>query len=249
MAKIGSFCFAIVACLAISPVATAEPVLWLDVGAKGAVGGNYLSEPTDGKDSIQGLTLPYEEGAGGIGGGGGLFFDVRVLNQYLGLEVDLLFEGNKNWCSITYNDTVDVDYIYKSTAMRIPILLKGNLTSGMTRVSLGFGPEFVVGLDSETDIEVTEGDVADILLESAKNAFKARTRSDVFLTWDLGLAISVWNLAITLDLRFSYNTTLPKDYEDRVEFSGSQLELDLTTEAAHTLDGRLMAGLAYRFEI
>ncbi|MBN2340433.1 MAG: outer membrane beta-barrel protein [Deltaproteobacteria bacterium] len=230
--------------VALSSTAHAQTV-WLDVGAKGGVGGNYLSPPDDFAFSNV-AAFPFEDGAGGLGGGGGIFADVRFLKQYLGLEVGFLFEGNKNWCSITYNDVVDVDYIYRYSKMRIPILLKGSVVRNKTRVSLGIGPEIQAGLGSSADIEVTDGEqyVSDADVQDLKSAFRTSDRTDVALAFDFGVAIGIAKLALTIDFRLAYNLSMPSAYDERV---GDYTTGTFNTEAASTLDGRILVGLAYGF--
>jgi hypothetical protein len=222
------------------------------LGLKGGFGGNYLSKP----DNTLPGTLPFDGGAGGIGGGGGIYTEFRILWDHLGLEVDFLFDRSKNWCNIEYNGLVDTDWIYHQTALRIPVLLKGALSKGITRASLGIGPEFVVGLAAETDIEVNEGEqyLGPGGTAALRSIYSASTQTDVFLAFDLGLAFLVWNLAITVDLRYAYNLTQPKDYEDRVELDSSldpttnEWQLNqATTAASNSMDLRLMLGISYEF--
>ncbi len=218
----------------------------VSAGAKGAFGGNYLNEPDEG---IPGAELPYESGAGGWGGGGGLYTEFRVLWGFLGLEFDLLFDHAKNWCGIDYNSIVDTEWIYTATSLRMPLLLKGNLEMKAARVGLGIGPEFVIGLKTGTDIQITDGETytnpADVDLWRSR--FHSKKQTDTHLCVNLGIAIKVWKLAITIDLRYSYNLTQPDDYLDRVEYTGPDNATDITTLASHTMDGRFLLGIAYEF--
>ncbi len=218
----------------------------VSAGAKGAFGGNYLNEPDEG---IPGIEAPFESGAGGWGGGGGLYTEFRVLWGFLGLEFDLLFDHAKNWCGIEFNNIVDTEWIYTATSFRMPLLLKGNLEMKTARIGLGIGPEFVVGLKAATDIQVTDGEAytnpADV--ELWRSRFRAKKQTDTHLCVNLGLAIKVWKLAITIDLRYSYNLTQPDDYLDRVEITGPQGAEESTVLANHTMDGRFLLGVAYEF--
>lgn len=205
------------------------------VGAKGAIGGNYLSTPDN---TIPGTVGIFDDGAGGIGGGGGIFGDIRFLKEHLGLEVDILFDGNKTWCNLN-----DADFILKYTSLRIPLLLKGSVLSGITRISAGIGPEFRFGLKADTDVEAPNANAAE--LATVKSMFLSSKRNDVALAWEFALGFMVKRIEITLDLRFSYNLTLPKDYLDRVNLNASRNEMDV--EAGHTVDGRLLLGIGYVF--
>ncbi|MBN2526601.1 MAG: outer membrane beta-barrel protein [Deltaproteobacteria bacterium] len=214
--------------LASGSVQAQTPKVWITAGAKGGVGGNYLSVPDM---LIEADGVPFNDGGGGIGGGGGIFGEVRFLQQHLGFEMDLLLDGNKTWCSIN-----DVDFIMKYTQLRIPLLLKGSLVSGITRVSLGIGPEFRVGLNASTDI-----DPADDVPAIVRDGFKADAVGGVGLAWEFALAFMLSPIEITVDLRFAYNASLEKDFEDRIDRDTR------IYEATHSVDGRIMIGVGYVF--
>ena len=77
-----------------------------------------------------------------------------------------------------------------------------------------------------------------------KALFSSRKRNDVALAWELAFGFLVKQIEITLDLRFTYNLTLPKELEERVHAdnqTGSEVE------AGHTVDGRIMLGVGYVF--
>ena len=234
----------------ISLSASAEPAVWLDVGIKGGAGGNYQSSPENLPAFADYVSLPFDDGAGGVGGGGGLFAEVRFLGQHLGLEVGLLADRSKNWCSITYNDVVEIDYIIRHTALRIPILLQGAFVHGITRIGLGFGPEIIVGLAAAPDLEVTDGDqyVSEADLQSYKDTFSASTRTDVALDWELALAFAIKKVAVTLDLRFAYLLTYPDAFDERVEYTQVGTAYETDVQAGHTIDARILLGVAYTFD-
>ncbi len=206
------FCLAVF--LSFTASASAEPIVWLDVGAKGAIGGQYYTVPDD---NVAGRVAPFYDGAGGIGGGGGMFFEVRALGQHLGLEFDLLFENSKTWCNV--NDT---DYIMRYTTMRIPILLKGNIVQKTTRVGIGLGPEFIPGLSAKAE-----------LVDVAK-------RNDVALAWEFASAFMVKKVAITFDVRFAYHFTFPKSWDERVSNgtyeAGHTIDMHFLLGAAYVFD-------------
>ena len=220
--------------------------VWIDIGVKGAVGGNYLSKPDD---QINGLVTPFYDGAGGIGGGGGLFSELRVLKEHLSLEVDLLLEGNKVWCTITHSGVVDVDYSFNALNMRIPFLIKGNLVKNSTRISLGVGPEFIVGLNASPGVEITDGEeyLTAEDQNSLENAVTAAKRNDVALAWELAMAFAVKKISITVDMRFSYNLTLPNNFDERVDLAADYRSA--AVQAGHTIDGRILLGVAYIFAL
>lgn len=224
---------------------TAPKFFGISAGLKGSIGGNYLTDPANVPPHDSSISLVYEDGAGGLGGGGGLYTEFRILRGHLGLEFDVLFEGNKNWSSIEYSGAVDTDWIYRFNTVRLPLLLEGSLEGETTRVSLGLGPEFVVGTKASTDIEVTDGAqyVEPGTLDQPRNNFKARKQTDTFLCVGLGLAFKVWQLAITLDLRYAYNLTQAKDYMERMSYSDDYQSMNVV--ASSTMDMRLLLGIAY----
>ena len=214
-------------------------------GVKGGFGGNYLTPPDDVPLGLG--DAPLADGAGGFGGGGGIAGEFRALWGHLGLEIDILFDRQKNWASITYNNVVETDWITRATSLRVPILLEGHLDGPMVRASLGIGPEFVVGLAADTDVEVTEGgqyvtagDLADI-----RSRFSARTATDTYLAVALGFAIKVWVLNITIDLRYAYNLTQPDAYLDRAAITADSTGWTIDTVASSTMDGRVLLGVSY----
>ena len=74
---------------------------------------------------------------------------IPFLAEHLGLEIDLIFEHNSMWYDIEYSDASgrvigNLRYKLKFGDVRIPILIKGVLDTGSTRISLGIGPEFVI---------------------------------------------------------------------------------------------------------
>jgi opacity protein-like surface antigen len=214
---------------------SSKPFFGLDAGVKGGVGGNYLSDP----DDVPLGALVYDDGAGGVGGGGGLYAEFRILWGHLGLELDVLFEANKNWSNIEFNNVVKTDWIYRFSTVRVPLLLEGSVENDLVRGSLGIGPEFVVGTKASTDIEVTEGAqyVDEPTMTAARANFRAKEQTDTFLCIGVGLAFKVWRLAISLDIRYAYNAGM--------SFTGTGADTVTTAIASSTMDLRLLLGIAY----
>ena len=229
--------------LAPPPAPSSKPFFGLSAGAKGGVGGNYLSPP----DDAPAWALVYDDGAGGVGGGGGLYAEFRILWGHLGLELDVLFEANKNWSNIEFNNVVKTDWITRFSTVRIPLLLEGSVENDLVRGSLGIGPEFVVDTRASTDIEVTEGAqyVDDATMDAARANFRAVEQTDTFLCLGVGIAFKVWRLAISLDIRYAYNVGQPKEYLDRMSFAGTGADTITTAIASSTMDLRLLLGIAY----
>jgi hypothetical protein len=221
-----------------------EPFFGLDVGVKGGVGGNFLSEPDDPPP----YTAPYDDGAGGVGGGVGGYVEFRALWGHLGLELGVLWNRNKNWCNIEYFNVLETDWITRFDTVRVPLLLEGSVENELVRGSLGIGPEFVVGKGSSTEIEVTDSPAGfdDSDLDAVRSEFRARDQADTFLCLGVGIAFKVWKLAISLDIRYAYNPQQPKAYDDRVQIDPMGNDLyRVTTIASNTMDLRILLGVAY----
>jgi hypothetical protein len=231
---------------------SSKPFFGLDVGVKGGVGGNFLTKPDPppmaGGVYVKGV--PYEDGAGGVGGGGGLYAELRALWGHLGLELDVLFEANKNWCNIDYHfagvaSPLKTNWITRFSTVRVPLLLEGSVENDLMRGSLGIGPEFVVDRKSSTEIEVTDAPTgfSDASLDTLRDDFRARNQTDTFLCIGVGLAFKVWRLAISLDVRYAYNPGQPKDYDSRTH--PDYATPAFSPVASSTMDLRLLLGIAY----
>jgi hypothetical protein len=190
--------------------------------------------------------IPFGDTAGGYGVGGGVFFEARFI-RYIGLEWDVLFEYNNQWYSINYNNgAAELKYSINYVNYRLPFLVKAVIPAGIVRFSIGLGPEFVFSRGSGTDIVATSGQVLN--LEDIKGKFHSEGQNDVYLSVALGFAFKVWRLSIPLNLRYAYNLTQPKKFEDRMQPVLSGVYLDSATlVASETMDLRLMIGLAYDF--
>ena len=231
---------------AAAPAKNADPFFGLDVGVKGGVGGNFLSKPGAPPPD----PAPYNDGAGGLGGGAGLYTEFRALWGHLGLEFDVLFEANKNWCNIEYGNVVKADWITRFKTVRIPLLLEGSVENELMRGSLGIGPEFVIARETSTDIEITEGssDEAQATADQWKSVFSATAKTDTFLCIGVGMAFKVWRLAISLDIRYAYNGSQKKAFDDR---GAAEYDLDNNTYAqvvtvgSSSMDLRILLGIAY----
>lgn len=232
--------------LAEPPSDDERPFFGVSLGGKGTVGGNLWSEP----DGIPAGALIFADTAGGWGGGGGLYTELRALWGYLGLEVDVLFERNSSWHNVTINSVFEADWVLKWTSLRVPILIKAILPTSGVRISLGAGPEIVAGLDAETELVVKRGEdvVSASDIEHQRSLFVTEAQTDTYFTTDLGLAFEVWQLAVTLDLRAGFNLTQPSAHDDRIEytFSGSSTEVErMKIIASNSMDFRLLLGLAW----
>ena len=225
-----------------------KPFFGVSAGVKGGVGGNYLSDP----DHAPAYSAPFDDGAGGVGGGGGIALEFRALWGHLGLELDTLFEGNKNWCNIEWTNNgfrLKTDWIYHYQTVRLPLLLEGSVENSLVRGSLGIGPEFVIGTKTSTDVVITDGSNAqtEALVAAWKDGFDARKQTDTLLCVGVGLAFKVWKLDITLDVRYAYDAGQPKSFDDRERVTTSTQTGygSVSAIASSTMDLRLLLGIAY----
>jgi hypothetical protein len=225
-----------------------EPFFGLNVGAKGLGGADVWTDPANADPGY----LLFADTLAGWGAGGGLYAELRVLWGHLGLEIDLLFERNRIWHEITWNEVLETEWSLEWTSMRLPLLLKGCLESGLIRACLCAGPEFVVGLGADDSVEITsapEGVPQAELdqLEAEYNAFlSTEKQTDTYFDVGLGLAVKVWRLAITLDLRAGFNLTQPEDHDDRIRYTWAGSDpTAVEIIASSTMDFRLLLGVAW----
>jgi hypothetical protein len=217
--------------------------LWeLRVGAKGSFTGNLYYEPDN---ALPNTEIVWGDTQFYIGGGGGLFVELNLL-KYIGLEVDVLYEAN----ALTFKEDYggfEYDYNTRYKQIRIPLLVKGVLPMGNAELSLGVGPEFVIGLDASVDFDYHT--VSTPQIRAALDAlYDAEKASDTFLDVDLGVTIKVWKLVIPISLRVGFNLTEPTDYEDRVDLTivGTSLT-NAKVRAIESYHFTLMAGVGYVF--
>jgi len=173
----------------------------LRVGAKGGVNGVAWGAPDN---APLGSAAHWGDNQFLMGGGGGLFGDLRLF-KFLGLELDLLFESNK----LTFNYSVGAfsyDYDTKFLQFRAPIIAKLCLPLGPLEMTLGFGPEFVKGMNAD----VTTSQAA------VQPFYGANPGSDTFLDFDWALNFRIGNLFIPVGLRFRLNVSQPSEYAERV---------------------------------
>lgn len=218
------------------------PIFQGSAGALFTVGGDLWTKPKPAAPEGPGVAIPFNDTAGGVGVGGGMFFEARFI-KYIGLEIGLLFEHNRQWFDIDYNSgAAELRYLMRYTNVRLPILVKGVIETSRMRVSLGLGPEFVFSRGDKSDIEELQGNVTN--LNDLRALFHTKQQNDVFLCVALGFAFKVWKLSIPFNIRYSHNFTQPKPYEKRI---GDVLAGEYDLVASQSMDLRLMLGVAYDF--
>jgi len=221
----------------------------LRFGAKGTITGLLWSAP-DNLPPIATIEAFWGDDQFYYGGGGGIFIEGNAF-KYLGLEMNLLFEFN----SLTYNYTIndfEYDYYTRFDQLRIPILIKGVLPLGESvEMSLGIGPEFVVGLDAEVETDRRNDLLMPTLNQQADDIlatmYDAETEGGTFFDIDLGIAVKVWKLVIPIDLRAAFNLSQPSDYEERVaiEFDPVRSTGTGTVKAIESMHFAALIGVGY----
>jgi hypothetical protein len=197
--------------------ARAEEDFDLRFGAKGTFTGLLWNRP-DNAPPYSNRDAFWADNQFYYGGGGGLFVEGNAF-KYLGLEIDLLFEFNSLTFNFTYNN-FEYDYYTDFDQLRIPILIKGVLPLGKSvEMSLGIGPEFVVGLDAdvETDRRTNFTPARNQWMDQwLANSYFADKESGTFFDLDLGIAIKTWKLIIPINLRAAFNLDQSPDFDERV---------------------------------
>jgi len=209
------------------------------VGAKGGGGGDVWLTP-DGVPLWAESQDFFTTTRGGWSYGGGIFAEMRVL-KFIGLEVDFLFfahtikqETDRRVGGVKVLSTEER---FEWTSMRIPILVKGVLPLGIVRLWLGIGPEIAVPLKASASLD-----------QAIQAKFRTKTETDVYLATALGIVVSVGPIGIPIDLRFSWNATQPRGYDDLVQVEVQDAVLrSVRVRASNTIDARLLVGLAYEF--
>jgi hypothetical protein len=223
----------------------------LTVGAKGGGSGNVLTKPDNGPTFF---SAPFEEGAGGWGGGGGIFGELRFFGGHLGVETGVSLDYGRNKSTITYNDVLKTEWGWKMTSLRVPFLIQGGTSDapGKTRFAFGVGPEISVPVSSEPILTITEG--ADLIggePADFDDGFTLDTSTQVNLLTNVGIAIPAGPLRVTVDMRYAIHFGVPKEYDERVTGLDFNMPLQPQAEvlAKWNMDLRLMVGLGYEFTL
>jgi hypothetical protein len=199
------------------------------VGGKLGVGGNFLGAPSDPPAG----TLPFDDGVGGWGLGGGVFGEARFFKGHLGAEIGLLFDSSHNWSKLTVGNAIDYRLGWKATDLRLPILVNAGTSNEGTRLAFGTGPEFVFPLGTTAVSEVDSGPAV------APLPLNAEGKTHVNWVFNAGLAAPIGSVKLTFDIRFALNLQNLDQYADRYDFFSS------TVVAMHRMDLRLLFGVAY----
>ena len=223
----------------------------LRFGAKGTVTGLLWSQPDNAPPFSDAF---WADNQFYYGGGIGLFVEANAF-EYLGLEIDLLFEVN----SLTFNYTInnfEYDYYTNFDQLRIPILVKGVLPLGASvEMSLGIGPEFVVGLNAGVETDRRNNLVLPGLNQQADDLlaamYDADTQGGTFFDINLGIAIKAWKLVFPIDLRAAFNLSQPADFDERVTLGidAARGTATGTVKAIESMHFAVLVGIAYLLPI
>lgn len=200
------------------------------VGLMGTLGGNFLDKP-----DRQLLEPDIYPGYGGVTYGGGLVLDGRVLDDVLGLEVDVLRSRDKGSGDVTFTSpqgSLQLTHTIGQSAWHVPVLVKATIPTPFAGVQFMLGPEFVFPSDAESK---TNPDFPGLT--------RARADSYTMVTAGVGVEIKIptpnLEFRIPIGLRFSYNPGVGSDFADRVKLT-SPIEYESEWRfAAHLTAGFL----------
>ena len=238
-------CLALAAAVAVvGSASSARAWGWwnLSAGAKGIVGANVWTQPTNVPFTED---LMFAKARAGYGGGAGIFVQARFV-KYIAIEMDALFETGQ----LSEKQTIYVSGMtaleYRNTATtvnaRIPIIVKGVLPLPGMQLSLGLGPEFVVPLKTTASTTTLSG-------FGKGPAFTARGKTSTMLTMELGITpVLPLGFVIPIGLRASYNATQPQRWANRVDATmvGNNV-IAYNVKNQNSWDFRLAIGLGYEF--
>lgn len=237
--------------VSLAPTHARADLLWdLRAGVKGGFTGTVWMAPDEAPGDVSvfwGDTQAY------FGGGGGAYIEL-ILMKFIGLELDVLYEKN----ALSFDQKINgFAYTYKTNfnQLRIPVLLKGTLPLGLVEVSLGLGPEFVMGQSAEVEVS-NRTSIANAAVGAAygelKDIYSAEAASATFLTGDLGLNLKLWKLVVPISLRAGKNLSQSANYEERVSFewAGGEYTSAVTSATVKAIESwhfALMVGIGYVF--
>lgn len=211
--------------------------MWLGIGPQLGLGPNVLLPPSNANNMGTSEIAPFKKGGAGFSGTGGAVVYTRWLQGRLGLSVGIMAERNQVRTTMNINGTDSNMFIYKYSVGRIPILVRWHKLKENKRWSLGLGPEFVVGLQS------TQGTIRSE--EVLQTKLRVEPENDFLVALVLGWAAKYDNWVIGLDLKFTYNITGTRQYDERITEATSGFRV----VASHSLDARLIIGLMYEIGI
>lgn len=135
------------------------PLIDLRVGVRGGANVNILPD-VDEPDQA-GLVYPGFLGLGWVVGGG-ISFDYMDI---VGIEIDFLYSSEKASGAVEWdrdlggdNKKEESDFTLEATALHIPILIRGQIPTGLVRPFLHVGVDFAVNRDNADMVVERRGD-------------------------------------------------------------------------------------------
>ena len=211
-----------------APVAQAVE---LRLGAKGVltVSGLVGVEPA-------GFDLaPWHDPKLGVGFGGGVYADLH-LSRVIGLELDVLVEGNRLfWETYSGNEVLEQAVVYEQ--LRLPLMFKliAHLSEHVEFTG-ALGPEFLFGLGSSPHTAIYPPRVLD-------QFYGADAQFGLALSAAFGFGFTTDHLHIPIELRFGYNMLGSYSYDDRVRRFGEQI---FVVQAVENFQFGLLIGFGFR---
>lgn len=222
-------------------------------GAKGFVGGNLFTTPSDTPPGWD--AYGFSGNAGGMGWGAGIYGEARFV-KFLGLELGVGYDSSTLLRNVTLNSVLKIQEKVVTSSMRIPVLVKGIVPVPFGRISVFLGPEFVRPTSADASNELKEGEQYLSANDAAliKNGIKADTKSSTLLTMGLGVTLELpAKLELPIELRASKNMSQGDAWADRVDMPSWQppgqplVSPPYTVTGQNSWDFRLGIGLGYRF--
>lgn len=213
-------------------------------GAKGFLGGNLFSTPSELPPGYDGIG--FAGNAGGMGWGAGIYGEARFI-KFVGLEIGLTYDSSTLLRNVDMNVSgtlLKVREQVDTKSLRIPILVKGILPVPFGRLAAFIGPELVRPSSVSASNEITNNDQAQMLTK-----ISGIERNSTMLTMGMGLTIELpAELELPIELRASKNMSQDAEWAKRVEtvMSGNAMQ-SYAVAGQNSWDFRLGVGLGYRF--
>jgi hypothetical protein len=178
---------------------------------------------------------PWHDEALGVGFGGGIYADLHF-NRLLGLELDVLFEGNRLFFE-TYsgNEVLEQAVVYEQ--LRVPLMFKliAHLSEHVEFTG-ALGPELLFGVGATPH--------SALYPPRDFNAYYGADEQFGFaLSAAFGFGFTTDHLHIPIEFRFGYNMLGSYSYDDRVRRFGEQI---VVVQAIENFQFGFMVGFGFR---
>ncbi len=173
----------------LAATASAQVPLSLNIGAKGGMNFNMLSEPNE---DVINMPVP---GFTGFSGGGGLAIEFMV-GEFVGLEADLFYVSTAGEGDIDFRGGGTVVETIETTELHIPILLKGQVPVGTVKPFLTLGVTFVNQLEAAFTVDPNVGEINTDVEELSYSMF----------TFGVGVTVDLDIVRIPIEFRGLYQS-------------------------------------------